>query len=210
MPIGYFEVRFVCDVLASMLSHAVARWVSSKRRTSGGPRGKAHQAHDKKHTDKQNTEQKTPRSRDAKRMDSKIWVGVDPGEKRIGVARCDALGLSARPRGIVGTIDELAKQLMTWHEEEPMRGVVVGLPRNMDGSYGPMAQRSLEFAQKLREKIPLTVVLWDERLTSQQVIRQQAERGGKKADVIDDQAAAILLQSYLEAGTPPAPDPEMS
>ena len=142
--------------------------------------------------------------------DSKIWVGVDPGEKRIGVARCDALGLSARPVAIVASVTELAREILQWHELDPIRGVVVGLPRNMDGSYGPMARRSVEFAQALREKIPLSVVLWDERLTSQQVLRQRADGGQKRpkrGEAIDDQAAAVILQSYLEAGTPPVADP---
>ena len=71
----------------------------------------------------------------------------------------------------------------------------------MDGSFGPMALRSLELTRWLRQGVEVPVRLWDERLTT-----QQAQSVGKEA-TIDEKAAAILLQSYLDAGTPDADDP---
>ncbi|MEM7262315.1 MAG: Holliday junction resolvase RuvX [Planctomycetota bacterium] len=130
----------------------------------------------------------------------KAWVGVDPGEKRIGVARSDLMGMIAQPHSIVATPAELVTLLTGWSDE--VHGVIVGLPRNMDGSYGPLARRSKVFVDDLRLKVPFPVYLWDERLTT-----QQAKRMGGRGDRVDDRAAAILLQSYLDAGTPPMDDP---
>ena len=135
----------------------------------------------------------------------KVWAGVDPGEKRVGVARCDALGMLAHPIGIAKGREELAAWLLEWQESHNLDGVVVGVPRNMDGSYGPMARRSMDLVTYLREQVHFSVFLWDERLTTAQVTRQ---RGGKRREeAIDHEVAAVILQSYLDAGCPPVPDP---
>ena len=75
------------------------------------------------------------------------------------------------------------------------------MPRNMDGSFGPMAIRSLQLVRWLRERIDFPVQLWDERLTS----AQAKALGGSQE--LDARAAAILLQSFLDAGAPDSPDP---
>jgi putative Holliday junction resolvase len=85
--------------------------------------------------------------------------------------------------------------------EFQIAGVVVGMPRNMDGSFGPMAIRSLVLVRWLREQVDFPVYLWDERLTSVHAEGVAKNRG------LDEKAAAILLQSFLDAGTPEAPDP---
>ncbi len=128
------------------------------------------------------------------------WIGVDPGEKRIGVARSDAMAMIAQPDSIVGSLPELVVLLSKFEGE--IRGVIVGLPRNMNGSYGPLAQRSKAFVDALRPQVEVPVYLWDERLTT-----QQARRLPGAGQRVDDKAAAILLQSYLDAGTPEVPDP---
>jgi len=130
-----------------------------------------------------------------------VWVGIDPGEKRIGCSRGDALGVLATPRGIVGSRDELVQWLREVDAEYQLAGVVVGMPRNMDGSFGPMAIRSLVLVRWLREQLDFTIYLWDERLTSVHAEGVATDRG------LDEKAAAILLQSFLDAGTPQAPDP---
>jgi len=130
-----------------------------------------------------------------------VWIGVDPGEKRNGLARADGLGVLASPRGVVGNRDELVRWILDTDSEHGVTGVVIGMPRNMDGSFGPMAIRSLQLVRWLREQIDFPVHLWDERLTS-----AHAEAlGGKKQ--LDERAAAILLQSFLDAGAPASPDP---
>lgn len=130
-----------------------------------------------------------------------VWVGIDPGEKRIGCARGDALGVLATPRGVLGSREELVNWISEIDREYQLAGVVVGMPRNMDGSFGPMAIRSLELVRWLREQVEIPILLWDERLTS-----VHAERIHGKS-TIDEKAAAILLQSFLDAGTPHSEDP---
>jgi len=130
-----------------------------------------------------------------------VWIGVDPGEKRNGLARADGLGVLATPRGVVGNRDDLVSWILETDSEHGVAGVVIGMPRNMDGSFGPMAIRSLQLVRWLRERIDFPVQLWDERLTS----AQAKALGGSKE--LDPRAAAILLQSFLDAGTPDSPDP---
>lgn len=79
----------------------------------------------------------------------------------------------------------------------------------MSGSIGPIGQRSLQFVAHLRSQLSVPIYLWDERLTSQQAAQSGAARAaGKRGGAIDDKAAAVLLQSYLDAGTPQVSDPE--
>ncbi|RTZ90953.1 MAG: Holliday junction resolvase RuvX [Bacillota bacterium] len=130
-----------------------------------------------------------------------VWIGVDPGEKRNGLARADGLGVLATPRGVVGNRDDLVSWILETDSEHGVAGVVIGMPRNMDGSFGPMAIRSLQLVRWLRERIDFPVQLWDERLTS----AQAKALGGSKE--LDARAAAILLQSFLDAGAPDSPDP---
>ncbi len=130
-----------------------------------------------------------------------VWVGVDPGEKRIGCARGDALGVLATPRGVLGSRESLVNWLVQTDEDYQLSGVVVGMPRNMDGSFGPMAIRSLQLVRWLREQVQFPIFLWDERLTSVHAGRLAGKSG------IDEKAAAILLQSFLDAGTPDQADP---
>lgn len=140
----------------------------------------------------------------------KRWVGIDPGEKRLGVARSDALGMVAHPQAILGSYEELRDWLRAELGEHEIGGAIVGLPRNMDGSYGPLARRSKALIDRLRQDLPdLAFFLWDERLTSRQAGRMAAESrsSGRGRARIDDKAAAILLQSYLEAGCPQPSDP---
>ena len=130
-----------------------------------------------------------------------VWIGVDPGEKRNSLARADGMGVLATPRGVVGNRDDLVSWILETDSEHGVAGVVIGMPRNMDGSFGPMAIRSLQLVRWLRERIDFPVQLWDERLTS----AQAKALGGSKE--LDPRAAAILLQSFLDAGTPDSPDP---
>jgi putative Holliday junction resolvase len=134
-------------------------------------------------------------------------LAVDLGDKRIGLAVSDALGLTAQGietlerRGDKKDIEALRSACA---EREVVR-IIVGLPRNMDGSEGPRAQKSRSFARKLHEAVGLPVYLWDERLST-----AEAERVLIAADVsrqkrklaIDRMAAQVILQGYLEAGRP--------
>ncbi|MBN1422068.1 MAG: Holliday junction resolvase RuvX [Planctomycetes bacterium] len=130
------------------------------------------------------------------------FVGLDPGEKRIGVAVSDALGLLARPVGMAEGEEALDAMIRDLASEGDIAGIVVGLPRNMDGSLGPKAREAEAFAERLRVRTGLTVDLWDERLSTVEASRQLAERGirgRRQAERIDAAAARVILQGFLDA-----------
>ena len=131
-------------------------------------------------------------------------MSVDYGDVRTGLAVCDRTEFLASP---VGTIVErdfetLVKKVAYAATKELEVGmVVVGLPRNMDGSYGERAEKCRRFAKALNALIPIPVETWDERQTTMQAQRYLDETGvyGKeRKEVIDEVAATIILDSYLK------------
>ena len=130
-------------------------------------------------------------------------LALDHGSRRIGVAVSDELGIIAQPLEYVpaepfaACMDRLQQLL----GEMEVGLVLVGLPRNMDGSYGRAAQAVEEFVAALRSQISVPIKTWDERLTSVQANRlliQGNVRREKRKEKVDKMAAAILLQSYLD------------
>lgn len=86
--------------------------------------------------------------------------------------------------------------------EKEIGRIVIGMPRNMDGSYGPAAQKVREFMEGLREVVAVPLVTWDERLSSvqtQRMLRQAGHKAKQQKGKVDASAAAILLQSYLDS-----------
>jgi putative transcription antitermination factor YqgF len=99
---------------------------------------------------------------------------------------------------------EMNWSLKTLVREKEVELIVVGLPRNMDGSYGPAAQRVREFVIALKEAVPMPIRTWDERLTSVTANRLLSEgnvRGQDRKEKVDKVAAAVLLQSYLDSAS---------
>ena len=128
-------------------------------------------------------------------------MAVDLGSVRTGVAVSDELGMLAQPwKTLPGGDAALEAVVSAVGELKPVR-VLVGLPRNMDGSSGPAAESAKDFAGRLRERVSCPVDLWDERLTTVAAQRSLRESGRKARDqrgVIDQVAAQILLQSWLD------------
>ncbi len=131
-------------------------------------------------------------------------LALDHGTVRIGVAVSDELGMIAHPlefipaEPLAGFLERLKKLVA----EREVGRVLVGMPRNMDGSYGPAAEKVNEFVRQLRETLSVPIQTWDERLTSvqaQRMLREAAVKGAKQRKKVDQMAAAILLQSYLDA-----------
>ena len=131
-------------------------------------------------------------------------LALDHGTVRIGAAISDELGMLAHPLEFIpaepakGFLDRL-KLLI---KEREVALIIVGMPRNMDGSYGPAARKVEEFVHLLKEVIAIPIRTWDERLTSTQAHRMLAETGKREKDrrgKVDSSAAAVLLQSFLEA-----------
>ena len=130
-------------------------------------------------------------------------LGLDVGDKTIGVAVSDELGLTAqgvtvRQRQALAADVAYVREVA---ERYQVAGIVVGLPKNMDGSIGPQARKTLAFIARLRQDVDVPVIEWDERLTTQQAERvllsADASRRRRK-QVRDQLAAQLILQTYLE------------
>ena len=130
-------------------------------------------------------------------------MGLDPGTKTIGVAVSDGLRMTATPLETVrrGKFKADAARLREIAQGRGVVGVVVGLPRNMDGTEGPRAQSARAFARNVAEALGLPVVLWDERMTTlaaeRMLIDADASRR-RRAEVIDKVAASYILQGALD------------
>ena len=129
-------------------------------------------------------------------------LAVDYGDARTGIAVSDLLC------SIVGTTtvihsrnqDKTLREIVTLVKEKEVGEVVMGLPRNMDGSEGPRAQLCREFAQKLEQELGMTVVLWDERRTTveaHQILSDHNYHGKKRKNTVDAVAASLILEGYL-------------
>jgi putative holliday junction resolvase len=133
-------------------------------------------------------------------------LALDHGTKRIGVALSDELKMIAQPLEFVPAepfLNFLARLKELIHQKE-VELILVGMPRNMDGSYGPAALKVQEFVAVLKDKVAVPIQLWDERLTSAQAQRFLIQGGVRRSDrkeKVDKTAAAILLQSYLDSLT---------
>ena len=131
-------------------------------------------------------------------------LALDHGTKRIGVAVSDELKMIATPLEFIPAepfADFLARLREIIRKKE-VEMILIGMPRNMDGSYGPAALKVQEFVAVLNDTIAIPLKTWDERLTSAQAQRfliQGGVRREKRKEKVDKMAAAILLQSYLDS-----------
>jgi putative Holliday junction resolvase len=135
--------------------------------------------------------------------DARRLLALDFGDRRIGVAVSDPTGLLATPvevywrRAVKADIEYLSSLA----EEYEAHAVIIGLPVNMNGTEGPQAAKTREFAEALGHRLP--VLLWDERLSTVEAERRMAETGRRKkrGAVVrsDAEAAAVILETYLDA-----------
>jgi putative Holliday junction resolvase len=137
-------------------------------------------------------------------------IGLDVGEARIGVAVSDPTGTLASARMVLARRPETAaltaiRQLV---EEEEAGAIIVGLPRSLSGELHSQAALVQQFAELLREHVMVPVHFWDERLSTveaEREMRASGARRNKRREMIDAVAAAIILQSYLDASRTQAP-----
>ncbi|WP_068774209.1 Holliday junction resolvase RuvX [Paenibacillus sp. FJAT-26967] len=131
-------------------------------------------------------------------------MGLDYGDKTIGVAVSDLLGLTAqgveviRRTSPVRDFDHLKRIIGEYEVTE----IVVGLPKNMNGTIGPRGEICQEFAGQLEEAFALPVRMWDERLTTVSATRTLLEADvsrKKRKQVVDKIAAALILQGYMDS-----------
>ncbi|MGM8214201.1 Holliday junction resolvase RuvX [Bacillaceae bacterium W0354] len=133
-------------------------------------------------------------------------LGLDVGEKTIGVAVSDALHMTAQSVETIQwseqNFETAVQPLERIIKDYEVSKIIVGLPKNMNGTIGPRAEASQHFADFLRSHFSLPVELWDERLTTmaaERILLEADVSRKKRKLVIDKMAAAMILQSYLDA-----------
>ncbi|MBI4870972.1 MAG: Holliday junction resolvase RuvX [Candidatus Riflebacteria bacterium] len=131
-------------------------------------------------------------------------LAVDPGSRRLGLAISDPGRSLAFPREVVAfeKIAEAVKAVKRLVAEEGVELIVVGLPLSLSGREGPAVEKARDLARRLREATGVEVVEWDERLTTVGAARAMHEGGlnsRQQRGRVDQVAAALLLQTYLEA-----------
>ena len=134
-------------------------------------------------------------------------LGLDYGSKTVGVAVSDPLGLTAQRLDTIWRKQEnkLRKTLASIEalvEEYGVERIVVGYPKNMNNTVGERAEKALEFGEMLKKRTGLEVIMWDERLTtvaSEKVLMESGVRRENRKKVIDQIAASMILQGYLDS-----------
>jgi len=146
------------------------------------------------------------------------YIGLDIGDRRVGVACGDAEVRIATPLEVIarGSIEQDARTLAKIAHDYDVGQLIVGLPRNMDGTQGAQADAVIAYAEKIAQAIHLPFTLWDERLSTVEATRRTHEtgaRGKKSRRGLDAIAAAVILQDFLDSqsgGTPEDTEKERS
>jgi len=131
-------------------------------------------------------------------------LGLDVGDKTIGVAVSDMLGWTAQGLETIKrkSIKEDIKRIMEIIKDYEVDEIIVGLPKNMNGTIGPQGEKVKKFVEKLDREVGIKIILWDERLTTvaaeKMLISADVSRR-KRKNVIDKLAAVYILQSYLDS-----------
>jgi len=131
-------------------------------------------------------------------------LGIDYGDKNIGLAVSDLLGITAQGLGVYrqkGSAEDLA-YFQGLVEEYGIDRIVVGLPLRMDGTQGSRAEITKEFADRLGTALGIPIVFWDERLTTKEalrILREQKAAPKRKKALKDQISATLILASYLES-----------
>jgi len=131
-------------------------------------------------------------------------LGLDVGQRRIGVAVSDALGLTAQPLTVLTRREPAAdaEAVCRLAQEQEAQVIVVGLPVGLKGEEGPAAERVREFGRLLAGKVGVPIEFWDERFSTVEAERAMRAGGAtarQQRGVVDKVAAALVLQSYLDA-----------
>ena len=131
------------------------------------------------------------------------YLGIDHGNARIGIAISDPSLTLARPLRVVKHVSRLedAKTISLIAAEEACSAIIVGLPLDADGSIGPRARSVNRFIEELRNQTDCEVISWDESNSTKLATELSIRRGESKKQrqtAMDDQAAAIILQDYLD------------
>ena len=131
------------------------------------------------------------------------WLSIDHGDSRIGLSVSDELASFAHPYRTLQRDAQTFQEIRGIVEREKIGGIVIGLPKNMDGTLGHSAAKAKAFGRELALVIPATkIIFWDERLTTveaQRALHAAGKNAKQSKKMIDQVAAQILLQSYLDS-----------
>ncbi|MCI5604491.1 MAG: Holliday junction resolvase RuvX [Clostridia bacterium] len=131
-------------------------------------------------------------------------LGIDYGDSRVGIAVSDELGFMAqgvgtiKNKGMANLINELSQIIAQYNPGK----IVVGLPKNMDGSIGFRGEATYKFTEELKKIYDKEIIFWDERLTTvgaERFLNETNTRGKKRKNVIDTVAACLILEGYLNS-----------
>lgn len=130
-------------------------------------------------------------------------MGLDVGEKRIGVALSDPMGWTAQGHSVIArkNLDYDLKEIKKICEEKEVDEIVIGLPRNMNGTLGPKAEEIQRFGERIARYTGIKVCYWDERLSTvsaEKVLLEADVSRRRRKEVIDKLAAVNILQNYLD------------
>ena len=129
-------------------------------------------------------------------------LGIDLGSVRIGLALSDELGWMAHPFQTLSRSPKSIQEILQIANEKNVTTMIIGLPRNMNGTYGPAAEQCRTFAEQLQALTTINVILWDERLTTAMASRQLQAAGRNQKEqrsIIDQAAAQQILQDWMDA-----------
>ena len=131
-------------------------------------------------------------------------LGIDYGDARVGVALSDPLGWTARPLPHLpgGSQEKLLRRLEDLIREHGVEKIILGFPKNMNGTVGPRGELTQAFGEKLKKRTGLPVILWDERLTTvsaAKIMNETNVRGKKRKEQIDSLSAVLILENYLQS-----------
>ena len=131
-------------------------------------------------------------------------LGIDHGDRRMGIAASDSLGMLAHPLEFIYAqpFDKFLKRLKEILGERETDQIIVGMPRNMDGSIGPQALKVEDFVAGLKKSVVIPVLPWDERLTSvmaEDKLREAGMDAREAKKKVDASAAAVMLQGYMDS-----------
>ena len=130
-------------------------------------------------------------------------LGIDPGEKNVGIAICDENHVVATPLKTIrkSKFSNLVKEISNIISENEIKGIVVGYPIKMDGTEGKSSQRTSDFSKELSKNITVPITMWDERLSSEGTFKITSELGtntSKRVKNLDKNAAAFILQGAID------------
>ncbi|MCX7922149.1 MAG: Holliday junction resolvase RuvX [Clostridia bacterium] len=132
-------------------------------------------------------------------------LGIDYGDSRIGIAKSDPFGWTAQGLETInwkGNLSQPVQRIKELVREYNIEKIVVGFPKNMNGTIGPRGEKTQEFIEKLSGAVSVEIIKWDERLTTVAANRTMHEMGvktSKKKGLVDQIAAVYILQGYLDS-----------